>query len=213
MKSPPKTLSTFEIHAFLNGLETKKTTQAKCLNFLRNRAMALIMLETGLRVGEVVQLKWTDLVFATEPVRFLVVRAEIAKTKREREIPVSTRLSNTITQLYASLEIAEKQHVYAFTNNNGQPGGPLTVRQVQMIFSKAGIEAIGRNVTPHMLRHTFATRLMKLTDIRTVQTLLGHASITSTQIYTHPDKVTMQTAIERMSEDITQDLTATHRLN
>ena len=72
---------------------------------------------------------------------------------------------------------------------------PITTRQVERIILTASMKALNRPIHPHVLRHTFASRLMKRTNIRVVQQLLGHTSITSTQIYTHPDSDDLQKAI------------------
>ncbi|MBA7615634.1 Tyrosine recombinase XerC [subsurface metagenome] len=84
----------------------------------------------------------------------------------------------------------------AFTSGRGV--NSLTRRQVYKIISSAAIAALGRSVNPHVLRHTFASKLMRVTNMRTVQELLGHSNITSTQIYTHPNETDKHEAIEKM---------------
>jgi len=79
-----------------------------------------------------------------------------------------------------------------------QPGQPLSERHVQRIISSASVKAFGRSINPHVLRHTFGTRLMRVTDMRTVQELLGHKSLASTQIYTHPNEQDKHKAIQNM---------------
>jgi integrase len=154
---------------------------------VRNWTMGMVMLEAGLRVGELVGLDIPDLLFRGAPVRSLVVRAEIAKGHRERLIPVSTRLSGAIEEML--------RRVWGW---NGCPiEGPawycgpkrrrVSARWVEAFVRKAGETALGRPVWPHMLRHTFGTRMERLAGIRVAQELLGHADISTTAIYCHPN--------------------------
>lgn len=153
----------------------------------RNHLIARLMVEAGLRVGEVTKLFWADLFFKSEPVQSIVVRSEITKTKTERSVPCSL-----------SLLTAMKLYKEDFPDNFMPTLAWPTVRQIQRIIKTAGIATINRLVTPHTLRHTFATRLMRITNIRTVQELLGHKRLTSTQIYTHPSIEDKQDAISKM---------------
>lgn len=79
---------------------------------------------------------------------------------------------------------------------------PISTRQVHRIVNFAFLKAIGKVVHPHMLRHTFATRLMRVTNSRIVQELLGHKKLTSTQIYTHPNSDDLKKAIDKMDQDV-----------
>jgi integrase/recombinase XerC len=156
------------------------------------------MLEAGLRVGEVVALKMSHLFFAGKPVQSLVLTSDITKNKKERIIPVSTRLKAAIEEywkefpyLHGAGESCSVWHTLLKSNT-------ITTRQVERIVNKAGWDALGRPVHPHMLRHTFATKLMRVTDIRTVQELLGHSNVTTTQIYTHPNADDKKKAITNL---------------
>ena len=199
MSMSPHTLSSQDLLAFLNYLKSCHNTTRQRQICIRNYCMACLMVEAGLRVGEVVKLRIEHLWFSSKPVITLVVSESIAKNHVLRSIPVSERLT------FAILDIAESYwgvpdqtgYEYAFSGGNGTE--PLTSRQVERIFSKAGLKSIGRPVNPHMLRHTFATRLMKVTDMRTVQMLLGHSNLSSTQVYTHPDADGMRQAIDAVS--------------
>ena len=194
-----KTLSVTECHQLLDKLLRKLGSTIKFTTGIRNYTMVMLMLEAGLRVGEVVQLKNQDLFYDFLPVTSIVISKEIAKNRLQREIPVSTRLSNALKEFGSR----QGQYIQAYPNRyiftNGHREKPLSTRQVERITKAAGLAAFGRPIHPHLLRHTFATRLMRLTDIRTVQTLLGHLSVTSTQIYTHPDSDDMRKAIDLMS--------------
>lgn len=168
----------------------------------RDYALMLIMLDAGLRVGETVQLKQGDLTVAGSPVSLLTIRAEIAKTKQARDVPLTDRFQQAVKQLalYHWKRGPHFDHFYAFFTTN--PRRHITVRQVQRIIGQAGQKALNRTITPHMLRHTFGTRILKRSNMRVTQKLLGHARITSTEIYTHPDADDMQDAIDRLSQPI-----------
>lgn len=161
--------------------------------------MFLCMLDAGLRVGEVVQLKVTAFVFAGSPATALNVPAAIAKGGSERTIPLSDRLQAAIVVMMKWWNPSDLPtfEAYAFVPRKG--GTALTSRQVQRIIFLTGKKAIGRKVHPHELRHTFATRLMRTTNSRVVQQLLGHKQLTSTQIYTHPNGDDLLAAIKTLN--------------
>jgi len=204
MSSTPKTLNVTEQHQLLDELLNKDAPHKSFRKGVRNYCMACLMLEAGLRVGEVTQLLITDLVFNLKPVTSIVVREEIAKNHKERIIPISTRLSQAISQMTESYwpRASASVSLRAFYRNS--PDKPLTTRQVERIIRNAGLKAIGRPVHPHILRHTFATKLMRVTDMRTVQELLGHSNMASTEIYTHPNADDKKSAIEEIDRYMSQ---------
>jgi site-specific recombinase XerD len=162
-------------------------------------ALFTILADTGLRVAELCALRVSDLWLLGEPVNCLDVRAEIAKNHKPRSIPLTPRCTEAITKLYNrcwSFEMNPEQH-YAFYSN--RCNGPLSHRTIQRICTHAGFEVLHTRLTPHMFRHTFATRLMRKCSIRVVQQLLGHSSLTATQIYTHPNTQDLQTAIDALN--------------
>lgn len=196
MSTTPKTLNVTEQHKFLEALLNKNAPHKSFRKGVRNYLIGCLMLEAGLRVGEVVALKMADLFFCGKPVTNLLLRPQITKNKKERSVPVSVRLSN-------ALEEYLKYHAYLY-DGNLDPAAfegylsfkPVTTRQVERIINAAGYKALGRPVHPHLLRHTFASKLMRVADMRTVQELLGHSNITSTQIYTHPNEDDKKKAID-----------------
>ncbi len=201
MTTTPKTLSVTECHQLLDALLCKNGTKKQFRRGIRNYTMALLMLDAGLRVGEVVQLRPTDLFFGPCAVQSLHIRPEIAKNKTERIIPLSSRIIAAIEQLCSDIwhnRIGDDSQFAFYQKNTWQK---LTTRQVERIIRKAALKSIGRPVHPHMLRHTFATRLMRKTNERVVQELLGHESITSTQIYTHPNEDDKKRAIEAVEKE------------
>lgn len=166
---------------------------------IRDQLIILLMLDAGLRVGEVVKLVVSDLFILGAPMGILVVRAEIAKTKSERCIPISVRLYDAIKLMW--LRVWQRWNIE--TNTLAFPGKksgkPLSIRQIRYLTRDAGLVSIGRSVHPHALRHTFATRLMRKCSIRVVQQLLGHSSLMSTQVYTHPNNQDLQLAIDSLN--------------
>ncbi|MBA7574846.1 Tyrosine recombinase XerC [subsurface metagenome] len=210
MSKSPKTLTTDECHRLLDTLRNADGTPKQVRRGIRNHTLALVMLDAGLRVSETTNLDVTDLLFNNAPVTSVLVRPEIAKNHKERSVPVSSRLSEAISQMFMAYwsDHYKNGHHKAFPSK--VPDKPLTTRQVEKIICAAGWKALGRPVHPHVLRHTFASKLMRVTNIRTVQELLGHKNITSTQIYTHPNEQDKHKAIENMDRSEVSSYPASH---
>ena len=174
-----------------------KTKREKVLN-LRNKTMVLLMLDAGLRVGEVCKLLVTDLIYAGESVKALCVRPDIAKNKSERIIPLSSRLQFEVKGMLNSVWYASEGVLgwHAFYNTDSCKH--LTTRQVERIVKKSALASFGRPIHPHVLRHTFATRLMRTTNQRVVQDMLGHKNLSTTEVYTHPDQEDKAKAIKAL---------------
>lgn len=165
----------------------------------RNYTMTLLMLDAGCRVGELVQLEQSQLWFAHCAVGALTIEKRQAKNKHERTIPITNRLSDAIKKMHDQWWNGDHDHETRYAFYSTRCVRPLTVRQVQRIITSAGKLSIGRDIHPHLLRHTFATRLMSKTSMRTVQELLGHKRISSTQIYTHPSGEDKRKAIDGLN--------------
>lgn len=196
MTNAVRTLTEDEAHKVLQFLRTDHRTPRQQRLCVRNYVMACVMLEAGLRVGEVVQLTVRHLWFLDQPVTNLIVTGDIAKNHKQREIPVSSYLRNAINYLHQDFWTTDapdaSYNAFCYPDELKQ----LTTRQVERILSKAGMKSLNRPVNPHLLRHTFATRLSRVTSIRIVQLLLGHNNLSSTQIYTHPNSEDLQQAIK-----------------
>jgi len=196
--STPKTLTSDQCQLLLDALLCRDGTPKQQHRGTRNFTLALVMLDAGLRVAEVTGLEVADLWFNNAPVTSLLVRPEIAKNHKERTVPMSSRLSEAISKMFLAYWSDHYQNGQHKAFASRVPNKPLTTRQLRRIISYAAIAALGRSVHPHVLRHTFASRLMRVTNMRTVQELLGHSSIASTQIYTHPNEEDKHQAIEKM---------------
>jgi integrase/recombinase XerD len=152
--------------------------------YWRDKAMLEVSYGAGLRVSELITLRLGDLVFADHLVRVL------GKGNKEREVPIG-RAAIGATELYLrqtrpSIERGQGAGV-VFLNARGTPMSRMAAWQiVRKYVRRAGI---AKHVTPHTLRHSFATHLLEGgADLRAVQDMLGHADISTTQIYTHVDR-------------------------
>ena len=162
-------------------LETKNRIKR-----LRDETILLILFGTGLRVTELTSIKIGDI--KSDSNQFTI----IGKGSKQRAV-FSTKRAREKLEEYLAARTDESPYVFINISNN-KTGSQLhrnAVEDLVRFYAKqAGLE---KKVTPHTLRHSFATTLLKKgADIRSVQTLLGHASITTTQIYTHVDDKFLQ---------------------
>lgn len=169
------------------GKKNKKDTKAK-LKRLRDEAILHTLFGTGLRVSELISLKKTDLKIDSN--QFWV----IGKWSKMRSVFFTKQAREKLEEYLAEREkFLKKEHndcPYVFINlSNFQSNSQLSRNAIEELVKQyASLAWIDKKVTPHTLRHSFATSLIKKwADIRSVQTLLGHSSITTTQIYTHVD--------------------------
>ncbi len=197
---PPKTLSNDECHQLLEQLQKHEQTDSSRCRAMRDFTMALLMLDAGLRVGEVVQLKVSDLIYDQVPIVQIRVRPEISKRHYERWVPVADRLKAAIGQMNGSIWEPQNRDPSSIAFYSSKRTERISYQHVEQIIKQAAHSFTSRNITPHMLRHTFATNLMRKTDMPTLQQLLGHKRLSSTQIYTHPSSEDRRRAIDRMQE-------------
>ena len=158
----------------------------------RNRAMAEVMYGCGLRVSELVTLRLSNLFFDDG---FIKV---VGKGNKERLIPIGETAMKMVN-LYVDgkrkeLKIKKGEEDYVFLNRRG---AHLTREMVFMLVKKwVAAAGIDKTVSPHTFRHSFATHLIEGgADLRAVQEMLGHESITTTEIYTHLDQDYLRTNI------------------
>ena len=158
----------------------------------RNRAMAEVMYGCGLRVSELVTLRISNLFFDDGFVKV------VGKGNKERLIPIGSTAQKMVN-LYLdgarkTLKIKKGEEDYVFLNRRG---AHLTREMVFMLVKKWVKDAgIDKTVSPHTFRHSFATHLIEGgADLRAVQEMLGHESITTTEIYTHLDQDYLRTNI------------------
>jgi integrase/recombinase XerC len=152
----------------------------------RNQALLELLYATGVRVSECCHIQLSDIDFSVSTILIH------GKGNKQRYVPFG-RFAKEALERYIHhgrrelLQKAKTVHAYLFVNARGNPLTPRGVRYIlDEIVKKA---ALTQNISPHVLRHTFATHLLNEgADMRTVQELLGHAHLSSTQVYTHVTK-------------------------
>lgn len=199
MSKRPDTLTPLETSKFLEHVRIHSELGSRYRNGCRNHLMCLLMLDAGLRVGEVVKLEVADLLINDQPVSSLLIRKAISKSKRDRLLPLSNRIRESIVLVNEKWWTAIPTSNYVFAFFSVAANHHLSTRQVQRIVSRHAIDSIDRDIHPHVLRHTFGTRLMRQVNVRIAQELLGHKNIQTTQIYQHPNHDDLTKAIEKIS--------------
>nr|NJM03823.1 site-specific tyrosine recombinase XerD [Desulfobacula sp.] len=173
--SLPKFLTVQEVSVLLDAPDIGKPKG------LRNSAMMEIMYGSGLRVSELVRLKLQDVNLDANVVRVM------GKGSKERMVPFGSH-AGAVTQKWIkegrSLLLNGKATPYLFF---ARGGNPMSRQGFWKILKGYGtLAGLSKNITPHTLRHSFATHLLEGgADLRSVQTMLGHSDISTTQIYTH----------------------------
>jgi len=185
------------------------TPDPACWGGMRDKAILELLYATGLRVSELVHLQLHDLELSRGSLRTL------GKGRKERILPLLPAAIDAITAWLAIRQrpprsrtgtvAAGTQHVFI-----NQRGGPLTDRSVRrLIDGYVKLAAINCKVTPHTLRHSFATHLLNHgADLRDVQELLGHAHLATTQVYTHVTTARMLDVYERAHPSANEKKTA-----
>ncbi len=178
-KKLPDILSFEEIEKILENIDLSTQEGA------RNRSMIEVLYSSGLRVSELVELKLSNLYL---DIGFIKV---VGKGNKERFVPIgkdAIHYLNIYTgEIRKNIKIQPKNEDYIFLNRRGTK---LSRIMIFMIIKEYAVKAgIQKNISPHTFRHSFATHLIEGgADLRAVQEMLGHESITTTEIYTHLDK-------------------------
>ncbi|MFO8069791.1 MAG: site-specific tyrosine recombinase XerD [Alkalibacterium sp.] len=178
--SLPKIVSMQQIDQLLQTPDTTKPLG------IRDRAILEVMYATGLRITELIELTTNDVHLSMKLIQI------VGKGNKERLIPIGDMgckwldyyMTTTRPKL---LEKASQETSVIFLNSRGRPLSRQGVwKKIKQLAQKAGLK---KSITPHTLRHSFATHLLENgADLRVVQELLGHANVSTTQIYTHITK-------------------------
>ena len=173
----PEVLSTVEVDQLEASIDLSKWEGH------RNRAIIEVLFSCGLRVSELVNLKLSDLYLDEEYVRVM------GKGSKERLVPISKRAIQELAFWFddrCHMQIKPGEEDYVFLNRRG---AHLTRTMILIMIKRQAVEAgIQKTISPHTLRHSFATALLEGgADLRIIQALLGHENIGTTEIYTHID--------------------------
>ena len=159
---------------------------------LRDKALISVLYATGLRVSELVSLKSTNLHLREG---YLTC---IGKGDKERIVPIGQEAADWVQKYLAEgrPKLVPKSSPWLFVNARG---GPLSRVGFWKLLKEYGLKAgITRNISPHVLRHSFATHLLdRGADLRAIQMMLGHADLSTTQIYTHVLEARLRSVYDR----------------
>ncbi len=181
----PEVLSTEEVDMLESSIDLSKWEGH------RNRAIIEVLFSCGLRVSELTNLKLSDLYLDEQFIRVL------GKGSKERLVPISPRAIDELTLWFdcrKEMNIKAGEEDYVFLNRRG---AHLTRTMILIMIKRQAVEAgIKKTISPHTLRHSFATALLEGgADLRVIQEMLGHESIATTEIYTHIDTTMLRQEI------------------
>ena len=181
----PEVLSTAEVDLLEQAIDLTKWEGH------RNRAIIEVLFSCGLRVSELTNLKLSNLYVDEQYIRVM------GKGSKERLVPISPRALDELNYWFADrneMKIKPGEEDYVFLNRRGHH---LTRTMILIMIKRYAIEAgIKKTISPHTLRHSFATSLLEGgADLRAIQAMLGHESIGTTEIYTHIDTSTLRQEI------------------
>ncbi len=170
-----------------------------CINFntlegVRNDAIIETMYSCGLRVSEVISLKLSDLFFDEG---FIKVNG---KGSKQRFVPIASsaikKINHYVKNIRTQIKIKQEAEDVLFLNRRG---AQLTRAMIFTILKDlAKLSGINKNISPHTLRHSFATHLLENgADLRSIQLMLGHESITTTEVYLHSDRQKLKQEVEK----------------
>ncbi len=181
----PEVLSTSEVDMLEQAIDLTKWEGQ------RNKAIIEVLFSCGLRVSELVNLKFSQLYIDEQYVRIM------GKGSKERLVPISPRAIDELNYWFMDrnlMKIKPGEEDYVFLNRRGHH---LTRTMVLIMIKNYARDAgISKTISPHTLRHSFATALLEGgADLRAIQSMLGHESIGTTEIYTHIDTTTLRQEI------------------
>lgn len=181
----PEVLSTAEVDLLEQAIDLSKWEGH------RNRAIIEVLFSCGLRVSELINLKLSNLYVDEQFIRVM------GKGSKERLIPISPRALEELNYWFSmrnEMSIKPGEEDYVFLNRRGHH---LTRTMILIMIKRYAAEAgIKKTISPHTLRHSFATSLLEGgADLRAIQAMLGHESIGTTEIYTHIDTSTLRQEI------------------
>ena len=184
----PEVLSHEDVVAMIDKIDLSKPAGE------RDKAIIMLLYSCGLRVSELLNQKMNNVYFDEGFIKVL------GKGNKERLVPIGSKTLKQISYYLEALRLHQKtQKTAEGILILNQRGGKLSrVHVFNLVKKLAKAAGISKNISPHTLRHSFATVLVEAgADLRAVQQMLGHESITTTEIYTHLDKSYLKTVIEQ----------------
>ncbi len=187
-KKLPEVLSTQEIRKLMDQVDLSHPLG------LRNLTIVELLYASGLRVSELCALRISDLYLDAEILRV------IGKGDKERIVPMHTQAVEVLERYLAEWRELQRpkpgsEDIVFLSTRGGQLSRVMVFYILKELAKKSGVK---KNVHPHIFRHSFATHLVENgADLRAVQLLLGHESITTTEIYTHIDRRHLRNTLER----------------
>jgi len=174
----PDVLTEHEINNLINSIDLSKPEGQ------RNRAMLEVLYSCGLRVSELIGLQYSNVYFDEQ---FIIVRG---KGDKQRLVPISQKALQEINNYLIDRNMLKIQKGFEDTLFLNRRGSKLSRVMVFLIIKEQSqIAGIHKKISPHTLRHSFATHLLEGgANLRAIQMMLGHESITTTEIYTHIDR-------------------------
>lgn len=193
MVQAPKTSKRLPLFLYPQEIERLLSAPKKDILGIRDRAILELLYATGMRVGELVALKIGDINFGAN---YIIV---FGKGSKERIVFFGQKAAESLDEYL----IKSRPHLVKnfecdslFLNKNGTQLSDRSVRRIIDKYVKAA--ALSSNISPHTFRHTFATHMLNNgADLKTVQELLGHSSLSTTQIYTHVTKERLKEVYEK----------------
>ncbi len=181
----PEVLSTKEVDLLENAIDLSKWEGQ------RNLAIIEVLFSCGLRVSELVNLRLSNLYLDEGYIRV------VGKGNKERLVPISAQAVKEVRLWFSvrcHMDIKKGEEDYVFLNRRG---AHLTRTMILIMIKRLAVEAgIQKTISPHTLRHSFATALLEGgADLRAIQAMLGHEHIATTEIYTHVDTTTLRREI------------------
>lgn len=186
-KQLPKYLNEEEVEQLLRVADHDRSKQG-----IRNKTMLYLLYVTGMRISELTVIKIEDIRFDTN---FLMVRG---KGGKERQVPLPGAMVSML-RFYLDQVHKEQNSQFLFPSTHGTRNRPMTRQAwwgiVKQLWSKTGST---KNISPHQLRHSLATHLLKKgADLRSLQLLLGHEQVSTVQIYTHVETDYLRTIYDK----------------
>lgn len=194
LKAEPIYIEDNEINNYFNAIKEHNSKNCK-----RDLAINKSFIYCGLRISELVNLDLDDINYKDQSIKFY------GKGSKERYVPLHTEVINAIQAYLPDRNKINPKNKDAqsalFLSNRGNRISVRTVQKmVKKYAKKSGVKNAAK-ITPHKLRHTFASLLYKKTkDLRVLQELLGHSDISTTQIYTHTDKKQRKDAVNQLPD-------------